>query len=127
MSIISISLNPEMVRELSRLQKELSFTGKSEIMRAGLRLLIDDDKQKSRLKGIVDGILLIVHDDRYSEGISSIRHEYQGIIKTHVHQHLESGKCLEIIVLKGQAEDVKKMNDKLQRSRHINLVKLVLP
>ena len=127
MPIISISLNPEMVRELDRIQKELSFSGKSEVMRAGLRLLIDDNKQKGRLKGVVDGILLIVHDDRYSEGISSIRHEYQTIIKTHVHQHLESGKCLEIIVIKGESELVKKMNDKLQRNRHVGLVKLIIP
>ena len=40
-AVVSISLNRSMIRELDALQKSLGFTGRSELVRAGIRALED--------------------------------------------------------------------------------------
>ena len=126
MTIISLSINEKLLRDIDKLEKELGFSGRSEVIRAGLRMLLADKKEKSRLKGVVDAVLLAIHEDKHSEQVSAIRHKYQDIIKTQIHNHLENHRCLEIFVLNGDSEQVKKISDELQTSRKIDFVKLIL-
>jgi len=126
MPIISASLNQKLLKEMGAMQREVGFSGRSEIIRAGLRLLITEQREKAKLKGKVDGVLLIIHEDKYSQEVSNIRHHYSDIIQTQVHNHLENNKCLEIFVLKGDATVVKKVSDEFQTNRKIDFVKLIV-
>jgi len=125
--IVSISLNDKILSDIEKIQKEMGFSGRSEAVRAGLRMLIADKKEKSRLKGILDVILLVIHDDENSEFVSLMRHKHQDIIKTQIHNHLESHKCLEILILNGQAEKIVKLSEEFQKNRKIDFVKLIAP
>ncbi len=126
MAILSISLNDHLIREIGKLQKELGFSGRSEIIRAGIRMLIADKKEKSKLRGTIDGVLLVIHDDDHSETVSHIRHRNHGIIKTQVHNHLENHKCLDIFVVKGEATAVRSLVDEFQTSKKMDVVKLMV-
>ena len=46
MGIISISLNDTMMKELDHVQKTLGFTGRSEIVRTGIRNFLQEEKEK---------------------------------------------------------------------------------
>lgn len=124
--IISISLNNKILNDIDKLQNEMGFSGRSEAIRAGLRMLIADNKEKSKLQGIIDAVLLVIHDDKDSGDVSVLRHEYEELIKTQVHNHLENHKCSEIFILKGKAELIKKLTEGFQTNRKIDFVKLVV-
>jgi len=124
--IISISLNDRILKEINRVQEEMGFSGRSETIRAGLRMLITDKKEKSKLRGVIDAVLLVIHEDKHSDEVSILRHKYEGLIKTQVHNHLENHKCLEMLVLKGDAEKVKKLAEEFQTNRKIDFVKLIV-
>lgn len=121
-----MSLEEKLLEDIGRLQKELGFSGRSEVIRVALRMLLADKKARSKLHGTLDAILLVIHQDVYSPDVSAIRHAYGKIIKTQIHNHLASSKCLEIFVLKGDAHSVKKLADEFQRNRKIEFVKLVV-
>ncbi len=70
-----------MKKELDKLQEAMGFSGRSEAIRAGLRLLIADQKQLSKMSGKKDAALIVVHEDKHSENISTIRHKHENIIK----------------------------------------------
>ena len=124
--IISMSLNEKILGEIDKIQKDMGFSGRSETIRAGLRMLITDKREKSKLKGIIDAVLLVIHEDKNSEEFSILRHRHEELIKTQVHNHLENHKCLEILILKGNAEDVKKLAEGFQTNRKIDFVKLIV-
>ena len=44
MTIVSISLNDEILNEMDKLQKSLGFSGRSEIVRAGIRGMISEER-----------------------------------------------------------------------------------
>ncbi len=124
--IISISVNEDIRRELDDLQKSMGFSGRSEAIRAAVRVMAAEQKDRAKLKGECDAVLLVIHKDEGGDEVSEIRHEFSGIIKTQVHNHLKNHKCLEIFVLGGDASKVRKMTELLQSAKSVELAKLIL-
>lgn len=124
--IISMSLDEETLTNLDTLQKELGFSGRSETIRQCIRLFTNEQKQSRKLSGEINGIVLVAHPDEHTEKVSAIRHAYQSIIKTQIHNHLENHSCLELFIIKGPAENVKRMIRDLQGSKKMTLVKLLV-
>ena len=89
MTIVSISLNNEMLKELDKLQDSMGFTGRSEIIRAGIRTFVQEEKQKRDLKGKQNAVLIVVHADEYDDQVAGIKHDYEDLIKTHLHNKID--------------------------------------
>ena len=125
MAIISISLNNEILSEMDRLQKSMGFSGRSEIIRAGLRTLISEEKQRSDLSGLIHAILMVVHDEESEQVVTGIKHNYEDLIGTHLHSKIDGNKCMELFLLHGKAEKVDVMTRDFQTNRKMEHVKLV--
>ena len=63
MPIISISLNEDIIKDVNRLQKIMGFSGRSEIVRAGLRSMVAEQREREDIVGNVSALLLVVHDE----------------------------------------------------------------
>lgn len=123
--IVSISLNDRLLDEINRLQKSLGFSGRSELIRAGLKMLIIDKKEKENLSGIISGVLVIVHKEDSESEITKYKHVFNNIIKTHVHTNMDK-KCMDLLALVGDAKEVKALTESMQSIKKIDYVKLVV-
>jgi CopG family transcriptional regulator, nickel-responsive regulator len=122
---VSVSLNEEIIESLDKL-KSLGFSGRSEIIRAGIRNLLSDERMKEDLNGEINSLLLAVHDEDSDDQVSSIRHDFDKIIIVHLHNKIDKERCLEIFSLKGDAKDVKEISRQLQRNKRMHFVKLIV-
>src|SRR6059036_594368 len=120
MPIVSISLNSELLGEVEAMMKELGYAGKSEIVRAALRTMIAEKRERDNLVGQVSSILIASHNEEAEEVVTALKHRYERCINTHLHSKQESGKCLELFILKGDASDVKRMHREFQKNRKID-------
>ncbi|HEV2192697.1 MAG TPA: CopG family ribbon-helix-helix protein [Nitrosopumilaceae archaeon] len=125
MPIISISLNDEILSEIDKLQKSMGFSGRSEIVRAGLRTFISEEKQRSNLSGVIHAILMVVHDEESEQIVTGIKHNHEDLIGTHLHSKIDGNKCMELFLLRGEAEKVDVMTRDFQTNRKMDHVKLV--
>ena len=125
MPIVSISLNPEILSELDKLQKTMGFSGRSEAIRAGIRTFVSEEKQKSELEGNIHAILLVVHNDEFDHVVSGIKHNFEDLITTHLHSKIEGEKCMELFVIDGDAKRVSTITKDFQVNKNMNTVKLV--
>ena len=126
MVIVSISLNDTILKEIDRIQNALGYSGRSEVIRAGARLLISESKEKERLTGNINSILLLIHSQDAENVVSEIKHKFENVTKTQIHSHLRENKCLEVFVLDGEADRIKEMVRLLQTSRKMDYVKLIV-
>jgi CopG family nickel-responsive transcriptional regulator len=124
--IISISLNENIIQELDKLQKFLGFSGRSEIVRASVRHLLLEEKKIDELSGVLHSVLLVIHDEKSDRDISEIRHGFDKIINTHIHNKIDKDRCLEIFVLYGDAREIKNITKKFQGNRKMDQVRLVV-
>ncbi len=125
MPIVSISLNDEILSEIDKLKKSMGFSGRSEIIRAGIRNLISEEKQRTNLSGIIHAILMVVHDEVSEQIVTGIKHNYEDLIDTHLHSKVDGNKCMELFLLHGQADKVDVMTRDFKTNRRIDHVKLV--
>ncbi len=126
MVIVSISLNDKILKEIDRMQRELGFSGRSEVIRAGARMLISESKEKEGLTGKINSALLLIHSQEAEDVVTEIKHRFEDITKTQIHSHLKENKCLEIFVLDGDADRIKEMVRLFQTSRKMEYVKLII-
>jgi CopG family transcriptional regulator, nickel-responsive regulator len=124
--IISISLNENIIQELDKLQKFLGFSGRSEIVRASVRNLLLEEKRIDELSGVLHSVLLVIHDEKSDQEISEIRHGFDKIINTHIHNKIDKDRCLEIFVLYGDAKEIKNITKKFQGNRKMDQIRLVV-
>ena len=125
MPIVSISLTEEILKEIDTLQKNLGFSGRSDAIRAGIRSFVSEEKQKENLSGNVNAILLVVHNDEYDNQVNGIKHSYEDLITTHLHSKIEGDKCMELFMLKGEADSVSDITKDFQINKKMDSVKLV--
>ena len=124
--IVSISLNSDMYDELESLQKEMGFTGRSEMIRAGIRAFVQEEKQKREISGSASAILLVVHADEFDGEVAGIKHDYEDLITTHLHNKIDGSRCVEIFVLGGDGERINDITRGFQTSRKMDDVKLLV-
>lgn len=125
MPIVSISLNDEILSELDRIQKTMGFSGRSEIIRAGIRNLVAEEKQHGELSGSIHAILMVVHDEESEQVVTGIKHNHEDLIGTHLHSKVDGNKCMELFLLHGDASKISIMTRDFQTNKKMDNVKLV--
>jgi CopG family nickel-responsive transcriptional regulator len=125
LTIVSVSLNEEILNEVDKLQKALGFSGRSEIVRAGIRNLLAEEKERQDLSGSLFAVLLAIHDEKSDDQVTTMQHDYDRLITTHIHNKIDGDRCLEIFLIKGEAREIKDMTKKFQSNKKMDHVKLI--
>ena len=126
MPVVSLSLNDQLLEDLDKLQGDLGYSGRSEVMRAAIRLFLTDGREKSKLEGVVSGLLLAIHPHEAEHHVTQLKGMYQDIIHTQLHNRFREGKCMELFILEGDADRVRELSAELQRNEENEYVKLVI-
>ena len=125
MTIVSVSLNEDILYEVDKLQKALGFSGRSEIVRAGIRNLLAEERERQNISGSLFAVLLAIHDEKSDDQVTTMQHDYDRLITTHIHNKIDGDRCLEIFLIKGTAEEIKDMTKKFQSNKKMDHVKLI--
>jgi CopG family transcriptional regulator, nickel-responsive regulator len=126
MPIVSLSFPEGMLGEMDEMQKSQGYTGRSELVRAGVRLLIQDTKEKQGLSGKLSAVVVVTHTEEHEEKVTRIKHKFDDIVRTHIHNKLSRNNCVELFLLEGEAASVARMAEEFQKEDRIRSVKLVL-
>jgi CopG family nickel-responsive transcriptional regulator len=125
MPIISLSLPDQMIKMMDEIQDSVGFAGRSELVRAAIRLLLEDTKDKSALTGRTNAVVVVGHASVDEEPVTRLKHSYGDIVKTHIHCRVSQEDCIEVFVLGGEGRQISAMAKGFERERKIKTVKLV--
>lgn len=125
MAIISISINDEILREITKLQNSMGFSGRSEIIRAGIRAFVQEERQRRDLKGRQNAVLIVTHADEFDGRVARIKHDYEDLIKTHLHSKMDGERCMEMFFLDGDSRKIKAVTKGFLTDKKMDTVKLV--
>ncbi|TMP99256.1 MAG: CopG family ribbon-helix-helix protein [Thaumarchaeota archaeon] len=126
MPIVSLSFPEQMIRDMDDIQKSLGFTGRSELVRAAIRLMLEDKREKDSLRGQVAAILAVTHNQEDEEPVTRIKHSFEDIIRTHLHNKITRTNCVELFLLEGDAQKIASMSNGFQKEDKMKSVKLVI-
>jgi CopG family nickel-responsive transcriptional regulator len=108
--IVSLSFPKELLDDMDAVQKTSGFTGRSELVRAAIRLMLEDNREKDSLAGEINGLIVVTHDEDEEDPVTKLKHGFEDIIKTHLHSKTTSSICVELFLVHGDAKKVVAMS-----------------
>ena len=123
-----VSLNSDLLEKFDALCREKSYQTRSEAIRDLIRgELIQKDWESSDKE--TAGTLTLVYDHHVSDlaqKLTAIQHDSHDMVMSALHVHLDHHNCLEVLVLKGPGDAIKKLSDKLISTKGVKHGKLTL-
>lgn len=128
-SRISVSVPPELLRKFDDAAKRIGYEDRSKAIQAAMRDLVTESKWICKKLGVGVGAIAMIygHDVRGLEGeITHIQHEHAETVISSMHVHLDEENCLEIIAIRGRANDVRELSDELKTKKGVKQLKLAV-
>jgi CopG family nickel-responsive transcriptional regulator len=124
----STTITPKLLEQFDKILEEKGYTNRSEGIRDLIRnFIVTSQWEKEEGEAIGSLTLLYDHDVRgVSDKLMELQHTYHTNILSSMHVHLDKHNCLEVLVIRGKAKEIKKISDTLLASRGVKHGKLVM-
>ena len=119
-----ISFEPKLLKLFDKFLKDKGYTNRSE----AINDIIRDRITHSHGDQIV-GTIKVIYDQRvghYSKNVSNLQHDYHCQIVSSMHTYLDHHICLELIVVKGSIERIRKLLEKIKETEGVREAVLIL-
>ena len=129
MTRVSFTLPKELLDELDAAIASQSYASRSEAARDAIRDFLANYRWRGQLKGELLGSILIMYEHGVrglTDAIVDIQHESANFITAAQHLHVDEKNCLEIIIVRGEAEGIQKLVNRLGALRGVKQAKLVV-
>jgi CopG family transcriptional regulator, nickel-responsive regulator len=124
---VGISLPENLLNKFDEIILQRGYSSRSEGVRDAIRSYIVNFEWMSDVQGERVGVITIVysHSQRgLADNLTEIQHEFGGLIQSSLHVHLDQDNCLEVVVLRGEGQDVRKAAEKMMSLKGVKHVKL---
>jgi CopG family nickel-responsive transcriptional regulator len=124
----SVAIGGELLRRFDKYREKHRYPNRSEAVRGLMRAaLIEEviDEEESEAMGVVT-LIYDHHASRIGDRLTDLQHEHLDRVVTTTHVHLDERRCLEVILLRGLAGQVRKLADDLIGSKGVETGRLVM-
>jgi CopG family transcriptional regulator, nickel-responsive regulator len=123
-----VSMEDDLLEKFDSVCAERGYKNRSEAIRDMIRdVLIENELQDENARSV--GTLTLVynhHQRELEERLTANQHHHLNVIVTTVHLHLTPHLCLEVLLLRGKAKQIKKIADGLIATKGVQHGKLVM-
>ncbi len=109
-----VSIPEELSRKFDSHIEEKHYSNRSEAIRDLIRreLVQEEVDRNEEVVGVVN-ILYNHHRRDLSEKLTNLQHEYHENVLSSMHIHLDHDNCIEVVLMRGRSEDVKRLGEAL--------------
>ena len=125
---VGVSFEPELLEKFDALIKNKGYTNRSEAIRDLVRKAIIESEVESA-KGSVVGTLTIIYDHEIGDVTNKLlhlQHHHHGEISSTTHIHIDEQNCLEVLVVQGNAKNVRELADNIKSIKGVKHGELVI-
>lgn len=124
---IGVSLPENLLEKFDEIINKRGYSSRSEGIRDAIRSYIRYYAWMSEVEGERVGTISLVYDHNQRGLVNSlldIEHEYSEIIRSSIHVHITHDMCMEVLLVRGEAKDVKAVTEKIMTLKGVKHVKL---
>lgn len=120
MTVVSVSMPDELLQRLDAFAEEHGYTGRSEVVREASRNLLTEFQDKQLEDRDLMGVVTVLFDFESTDveqKMMDIRHEYDRLVTSHVHNHVGNHYCMELFILDGDLENISTFVGKIRATQ----------
>jgi CopG family nickel-responsive transcriptional regulator len=116
-----VSLDEALLAQFDRVIARKGYTNRSEAIRDLIRQSLVREQWELGTDEVVGTLTLVYnHDVRdLSDKLTDLQHAHYKAIVSTMHVHLDAHHCLEVLVLRGKAKELKSIADRLIGTRGV--------
>ncbi|NIQ96945.1 MAG: nickel-responsive transcriptional regulator NikR [Desulfuromonadales bacterium] len=122
-----ISIDDRLLERFDEMTRQKGYVNRSEAIRDLIRAALVEDRWARGDEEIVGTVTLVFdhHTRDLSDKLTEQQHTHHDAIVSTLHVHLDAHHCLEVVVVRGKASDVKRLADELIGTKGVKHGKLV--
>lgn len=123
----SVTITPELLERFDKLVDEKGYANRSEAIRDLMREAMVDEEWEQDAE--VVGSLTLVYNHEVSgiaDRLTELQHSHGGAILSSMHLHLDEHNCLEVLVMRGRAKELRRISDLLISAKGVKHGELVM-
>jgi len=123
-----VSLDNILLERFDSLIEKKGYANRSEAIRDLIRdSLVMEEWESSAAETVGTITIVYSHETReLTDTLTDLQHRYHSSIISAMHIHLDEHNCLEVIVVKGRAKDIKAIADRLIGTKGVKHGKLTV-
>ncbi|MCD6083417.1 nickel-responsive transcriptional regulator NikR [Candidatus Aerophobetes bacterium] len=123
-----VSMEKSLLKSFDELILRKGYTNRSEAVRDLIRDRLVEEEWRGGEKEMIGTITLVYnhHTRGLSDTLTDLQHHFHELIISTMHLHLDEENCLEVLAVKGRADKIKAVADKLISMRGVKHGKLTM-
>ncbi len=126
---IGVSLPANLLGRFDEIIAQRGYSSRSEGIRDAIRSYIVDYEWMSREEGEKVGVITLIYDHHkrgLGNTLTDLQHKFLKLIESSLHVHIDHENCMEVVLVKGDAKDVKILVEKIMALKGVKHVKLTI-
>jgi len=123
-----VSMDSQLIKKFDTLIDRKGYTTRSEAIRDMIRDSLVEQEWASEDREIVGTITIVYnhHTRELNHALTDLQHKSFDQIISALHVHLDAHNCLEVLVVKGRSNEIKKLADRLIGTKGVKHGKLTM-
>jgi CopG family nickel-responsive transcriptional regulator len=123
-----VSIDDQLIKKFDALLTRKGYTTRSEAIRDMIRDMLVEQEWETGEQETVGTITLVYnhHTRELDHALTDMQHKSFHQIVSALHVHLDAHNCLEVLVLKGKSQEIKKIADRLIGTKGVKHGKLTM-
>lgn len=123
----SVSLPPPLLERLDETWKNMQYEDHSKAIHDSVRSFISEFEWMQKDSGQITGPVLVLYyldNPCLLDEITKVQHQFKNVISSTTHLHLKENKCLEMIAVKGNTQEVRNLTQTLMAKKGVKQAKV---
>jgi len=126
---LGVTFPPDLLKDFDDVTHKIGYENRSKAIQDAVRMFVSEKRWLQEERGTQTGVLMMLYDHEVRElegALTDIQHHYANVICSSMHIHLSERDCLEVIAVKGEASEIRKLSDALAAKRGVKILKPML-
>lgn len=128
LSRIGVAIDSDLLQKFDHLIEKKGYSNRSEAFRDMIRRELVEKAWEAPGSSVVGTVTLVYnhHVRLLNEKLTDMQHEHHKQILSTLHVHLDHDNCLEVLVVKGRASDVRRIAEALISTKGVKHGRLTI-
>jgi CopG family nickel-responsive transcriptional regulator len=123
-----VSIPDDLLDKFDVLIAEKGYTNRSEAIRDLIRDRLVEDEWSASDHEVVGTVTVVYNHEQsdLAQKLTQIQHRQHELVISSLHVHLDQHNCLEVLIMRGRSDDVKKVGQLLISTRGVKHGKITM-
>ncbi len=125
---VGISFEPELLESFDQLIGKKGYTNRSEAIRDLVRSALVEEQVRAGTGEVIGTLTYIYnhHEGDVNRRLMNLQHDHHTEILFTSHVHMSHEMCLEVLIVKGKADNVTKLTDNIKAIKGVKHGEMVI-